>query len=507
MKKVILNIVLLLVTTCMANAQSNGVTFLPGLGESQTIWSGMSSELKQQFEYNYDTKGFNGFDPITMSSSSLNIPSNNVVVAHSQGGLVARKYLNVNNNSPSDIKALVTVGTPHKGAPIINATLNGTVSSIFEYWIRSLAVGFHAYYGTGLPFQSEVIGILASNGLIEGGKFLLEDYVVDNFRNQAGVNDMKPGSNFLSQLNSQPENTLPPARYAIYGSEQFQTPWHLLGSLVSGEGTVENKIGIKVHNALLSYYGYLTNIAFGTAQAYKYLRDRAKENHNFIDYLKYKEAYIHWKQVAHALDIGYDSLAYGQQYLWSRYVTGSLTDSGWEAEDGILGRETQAPAFIDKPDNIERRLSALNVNHLEETAHPNVKERLVEVLGNPDVDISEVGEADDPLSVTISGPGYANDGQTITFYANVEEANGTIDYQWYHRQEPYASWVQGGTSSSFSHTFSSAPGGETAESAVKVVVTSDGETASEIHSVDVSGCQGSGSLSQSDVSTNVIIPC
>ncbi len=119
---------------------------------------------------------------------------------------------------------------------------------------------------------------------------------------------------------------------------------------------------------------------------------------------------------------------------------------------------------------------------------------------------SYVGEIPpEPLSTTISGIPYVNDGQSAAFTANVSNAKGAINYQWYYRQEPYSSWISGGTGSSFTHTFYSAPGGETAHSAVKVVVNSAGETASDIHSVDVYGCQGLGG--SKSVDTNIIIPC
>lgn len=110
------------------------------------------------------------------------------------------------------------------------------------------------------------------------------------------------------------------------------------------------------------------------------------------------------------------------------------------------------------------------------------------------------------LTVSIGGPHGVNDGQTGYFTANVSNADGSVDYQWYYRQETYSSWIaDGGNSSSYSRTFYSAPGGGTAHSAVKVEITSAGESASDIHSVDVYGCQQG--VSSNSVSANSIIPC
>jgi hypothetical protein len=74
------------------------------------------------------------------------------------------------------------------------------------------------------------------------------------------------------------------------------------------------------------------------------------------------------------------------------------------SEDGILSAETQAPPFIAKNDGINRRLEARNANHLEETAHPNVRERLSEIFGNSDVDIPLNDGGDG------GGPGDGDDG-------------------------------------------------------------------------------------------------
>lgn len=153
MKKILYNIILCLFVTSMANAQSDGVTFLPGLGENETVWSGMSAELQQQYVYSDRYQGYYGYDAINTATNTINIPTGEVVVAHSQGGLLAREYLD--DRTPGNFKALVTVGTPHKGAPIVTSTLDGTVSAVFGNWIRYLALGFYAYFGSGQTFRQK----------------------------------------------------------------------------------------------------------------------------------------------------------------------------------------------------------------------------------------------------------------------------------------------------------------------------------------------------------------
>lgn len=129
------------------------------------------------------------------------------------------------------------------------------------------------------------------------------------------------------------------------------------------------------------------------------------------------------------------------------------------------------------------------------------------VSGDPDSNPDPIAVRDLPLSVQVSGPHGVSDGQTAYFSASVSNAEGSVNYQWYYRQETYSSWIaDGNNSSTYTHTFRSASGGETAHSAVKVEVTSAGEAASDIHSVDVYGCQESGTQSGS-ASTNDIPTC
>lgn len=131
-------------------------------------------------------------------------------------------------------------------------------------------------------------------------------------------------------------------------------------------------------------------------------------------------------------------------------------------------------------------------------------------LAQDDIDgIQNLYGPPDSLDVYIGGPHGVNDGKTAFFTANISNAEGSVDYQWYYRQEPTTSWIADGSNSSgYSHTFRSAPGGETAHSAVKVEVSSAGETASDIHSVDVFGSGDCQTEPQSNAAgTNIIIPC
>lgn len=504
MKTLIFTFIFVSGLTATVMAQTDDVTFLPGLGENATVWSGMSNELLQQYNYDERLADYNDEVSISAAADALFISSGAVVIAHSQGGLVAREYLRQSN--PNHFKALITVGTPNTGAPIAANALNGNVTNVLLSWVNDLLFGPAVLlYEQLIPVPFDALLYLTQKKLLGEGADALQGYINNTYGSNPSVTDMIPGSNFLTTLNSNPDNTLPSARYAIYGAEGFPTPWHLLGSLYSGPGQVESLQGVKIYYDLLSTYANAVNTANRIARFYDRLADRAFYNGNFDKFWDYIEEKYSWYRIAAAFRVGYDSLLYWHQFSWSFYVTGTgATDFNPNTaprEDGILPVSTQAPDFFNTQDNINRRLVARTVNHIEETAHFNVRENISQIFQNYDVNV------DDNLSlgVSISGMPYTNDGETLTFSANVSNAEGSVSYQWYYRQESWSSWIADGTnSSSYTHTFQSAPGGEDAHSAVKVEITSAGETAIDIHEVTVYGdCQSGGS---NQVGTNAISP-
>ncbi len=330
------------------------------------------------------------------------------------------------------------------------------------------------------------------------------------FGDVASVDDMKPNSSFLSTLNSSPNSTLPSARYAIFGAEDNYEYVRIAESFrnkSNGENPKESGVFVNIHHGITSFY-------FVTAAYYSYLSAQYLYKYSQTDpsdpmHFSYYDSAVYFLSIAREWARGFASLAYHQQRDWDQQIIGVSYYSqdgkivAKDANDGLLPAKTQAPSFFGTPG--DQIIRADGANHLEETTHPSVKNRLSEVFRNADVQIPEAGTGNESLSVSISGPPYANDGQTVSFNASVSNASSSVNYQWYYRQETYSSWIaDGNNSATYQHTFSSAPGGETAHSAVKVEISSNGETATGVHSVDVYGCQGSGTLS---IGTEAIIPC
>lgn len=105
---------------------------------------------------------------------------------------------------------------------------------------------------------------------------------------------------------------------------------------------------------------------------------------------------------------------------------------------------------------------------------------------------SYVGQiATPPLSVTISGPSDVDKGETQYFDSSVQNEESSVSYQWYFRTHPNGEWIEdsGATGPSYTHLFDY-PDGTTMykNQAVRIVIHNNGETASDVHSVEVIDC-------------------
>lgn len=134
---------------------------------------------------------------------------------------------------------------------------------------------------------------------------------------------------------------------------------------------------------------------------------------------EYLDKYFYYSNGATLWFRGFLSLAIFQQKQWDELVVDGFdwyVQNGRlvrEASDAILPASTQAPFFFRKFDNVDRRLVARGANHLEETVHPSVKERLQEIFLSPDVDIEEKDEGDPIDPPPLPGPCYDENGNQI----------------------------------------------------------------------------------------------
>lgn len=96
-----------------------------------------------------------------------------------------------------------------------------------------------------------------------------------------------------------------------------------------------------------------------------------------------------------------------------------------------------------------------------------------------------IGTPAPSLDVSVTGNTHVEVGQTGYYSSNVTHADGSVSYQWYFRPKPNYFWQPDGTSPNYQHTFTHPVSGGSNQAAVKVVVTSAGETATDIQQVTV----------------------
>lgn len=123
--------------------------------------------------------------------------------------------------------------------------------------------------------------------------------------------------------------------------------------------------------------------------------------------------------------------------------------------------------------------------------------------------VSPVTLSPPPLSVSVAGPHFLRSGEQGTWVASVFNNKGPITYKWYRRVTPSSSfYFDGGTEQTYNTSFTNY-GPQDVEAAVKVEVTSAGETATTSpYVVYISpDCNSSAFASSDSVTTNIPEPC
>ena len=425
MKAKVIFIILSTIITISSIAHDRTVSFIHGFGDSPQIWDAMNNQLMQGFDYNRFDVSYNTSQAISTSASSVFIPQQSVAVAHSMGGLLAREYLR--QNGTGNLDALITVGTPHFGAPAITQVQNGVLNALVNLWLSELSAGPKILFGDifGLGFAAAILEGIGIAGDV--GSQVLQRILSDEFENNPGISDMKIESAFLNTINSAPESTLPSARYAIFGSEDMQSYVRIADSFLRKEQSgnpLESGAGIRNHNRVSAVY--LTGAVGSQIAAFYFLlmhnqTDPGDPNHFF-----FFDQYVLYQAAANNFFLGYLSLQLFQHIDYEVYVVGALRlDQTLDESDALIPAISQAPPFIGSLDS--RILRARSANHLELTVHPSSKERIEFAFNRFDVNIPEVI----PLTASIVGLTTITEPGVYNWNSSVSGASGSVQYQWY----------------------------------------------------------------------------
>lgn len=310
---------------------------------------------------------------------------------------------------------------PYRG-PVADAIQTPVLRDLAEVWYERLLAGPMATIDLILYFTANETGVpsvdpqterqaaraLVTNILNAFGfdpnsvSGRLASYINQLYGNMDSVDDMRPGSTFLSQLNDAPETTLPSARYAIYGSEKLYSYVRLYSSFQEKNQTgdpMEDSSKMTQYYVAGGFWLYISIWHAYTGLQYQVEADDVGSGDP--NYFYYQELSTLHFYAARQWSIGFFNFAILMPAEWKANITESLSVSDLQqlnlgaiqADDALLAKDTQAPTFFNTVgDGIDRRLDADGANHLEETVHPSVRERLEEVFNNPDVLIDQVGD-------------------------------------------------------------------------------------------------------------------
>lgn len=147
-------------------------------------------------------------------------------IGHSNGGLALREVDRLFSPGFENrhLRAIVTVGTPHRGATIVNSIRSGSIQAELNRGCRALTAG----PSTHIPGGNLVVQGIATNVLCQ----ILRSLVIDPQTNGSILEpsplDAAVGSPFLDQLN---QNAPLIPLVSVHGNEESPVHWRLVSSL------------------------------------------------------------------------------------------------------------------------------------------------------------------------------------------------------------------------------------------------------------------------------------
>lgn len=195
---------------CCAPAKSQTPTyFVHGIDSNGQTWLELGEVLANQLPIWPRYPSLVSDNPISQQASQLVGDINSVdygnpviLVGHSQGGLVSRKA-----STRVPVAGVITIGTPHSGAPIathagnIQGLINTTLIDFSETLPLEYPYGWSDEYFR--PWDNDGWLTVAISGAIGGAFVYGADFVLRNYlHGQESLGDLAPWSSFLDTLNS-----------------------------------------------------------------------------------------------------------------------------------------------------------------------------------------------------------------------------------------------------------------------------------------------------------------
>ncbi len=243
------------------------IVWMHGLGGSDGSWERASTAVSDEdgWEINSQTPEYNEYSlqaaAISLQNNELSIHvnnamdvenatnySNNYIIAHSQGGLVSRTIdrLYTDNTAYGEDERLfggiVTFGTSHGGAYILNSNMNGDLEDFGNVACEALGRGpalelYEGNWFTSLTNIDETVGgwieTAVGDACDVAASILIPQFILPDF-DPAITEDYLVGAPMLETLDAS-NSTIP--KVAFYGKEEDPVIWRTFSSL---RGSVNN---------------------------------------------------------------------------------------------------------------------------------------------------------------------------------------------------------------------------------------------------------------------------
>ena len=397
------------------------VTIVSGYAQKRVYWIhgyGENSAFWQRYRQDLTDDAHRGSSIYWSSLSSLSnsardnvsskITGPAVLVGHSAGGLVARKSRDYSTN----VKAIVTVGTPNKGAGIVTSVKNKTYKNVLALAIANITsslcntsdaiisivcpVGTTSIVSKICDYAS--LGVVGLFGVAVpiGSIWLnveLDKYLNDYYTSRPAFNDMDPNGAFIKEIN---KNAPSVPVINIFSAEDTWPLVHMWGSgdnrdsVVSMTNTSDNgydqdivktvKQGITATKFLEWGHGI---VSVGLAAlSFWYPQYVASSISNAA-------AAVSWANTSRFLEYDvhniYSEMIGAMHYETKTYTTGSLwwkktyTKSVpvYETHDGLIANNHSK---MDESKGNVKNILLTGINHLEMCAHPKMRSILKSIL-------------------------------------------------------------------------------------------------------------------------------
>jgi pimeloyl-ACP methyl ester carboxylesterase len=399
-----------------------------GLNEDAEFWTLYKNHFNQQFQTQ-------GYTPIYISKDSIPLLASYtifkigdfvdpfkiyserkpILIGHSMGGLVSRVIVRdfspstTISGNPKDWGGIISVGTPHLGAPLLTNLKDGLLDKFIAHAESEMATTFILTY-TALEILDDIQLILISKALGSTLRLAIDNKILYPLKNamlaanvknleEDCVRDLTPASAFLLNLNRTVPNPVIPS-IGIFGSANWQSHLRIGSSVLNPPAQIaidQAKDDELPKKARILSNTYRNVASAKNAQIANLIAANSIDPYSWGIQKILEWSSSHFTRAANFID-------YGEQIDWanligsSRVVTrtyqvavasGTLENSQWntsiplthtlvEVNDGIVPKASQLFPGSQFP-----ALEAKGANHLIQGNHINVRRALEGIFNNP----------------------------------------------------------------------------------------------------------------------------